>query len=1027
MRAVKPILTLVLVCSYPAFAASYSTNFPLTENPISEGGKWINGNTVGLKWSNVSTTPGLAIGSDAGTGAYDDATALLTGTWGPDQTVQATLYDFNPNNGIFEEVELRLRSSLSANSCTGYEIMFSCKTNGNQYIEVARWNGPFQSYAIIGGANNPPILKTGDVLKASIVGNVITAWVNGVQVLQCTDSTYANGSPGIGYNGGCTGFYSNFGFTSFSATDGTSLPPAITTQPASQTVSSGQTATFNVVATGTAPLSYQWQKNGANITGATSASYTTPAATTADSGSTFRVIVSNSLGSVTSNSATLTVTPPDSTPPSVPTNLTASAASSTQVNLSWSASTDNVGVAGYKIFRGGAQIATSVTNSYSDTGLSATTTYTYTVSAYDLAGNNSAQSSAASATTPAGQSWAFVQGNSANSAAAANAITFNTTTKAGDLLVVEVNWINSANFVSIADSQGNVFTQIGTEQNSTGVGVKARLYYAKNIKGGADTVTTTISGTVAYHELYIQEYSGLDTVNPLDGFSVNFSSGSSFTSNNVTTTASNDLLFGSEIDSGKGTAASGWSVRSTLDGDVAADRNASLAGSYTFTGTSSGAAVTWIAAFKQAGGSSITPPAITAQPANVTVTAGQSATFSVTATGTAPLAYQWQKNGTNITGATSSSYTTPATTNADNSSIFRVVVSNAGGSVTSNAATLTVNNVVPAITSPASASPSSQIVGQSIMFSAAASDSDGDTLTYSWNFGDSTTASGASKLHSYGTAGTYTATVTISDGHGGSITSSVTVTVLAATAVNSGGGAVGAFSADQGFAGGSTYATSSAINTSGVTNPAPQAVYQSERYGNFTYTFSSLTAGASYTVRLHFAEIWWSAAGKRVFNVAINGQQVLSNFDIYATAGGKFIAIVKEFAATASASGQIVIKYSTVVDNAKSSGIEVLSAGAPAVAASAVSAPTDSSIEGIDLGTAQVGHLFKIKLDAPEGGKKAKLSWVVVDRSQLPPGVTVKGGFIGGRPRKSGSYTFQLQIKGKSNSATNTYTLTITP
>ena len=115
---------------------------------------------------------------------------------GPDQTAQGTLYTVNPNNGIYEEVELRLRSSMSAHSCTGYEIMFSCKTDGNQYISVARWNGPFQSYTMIGGANNPPVLKTGDVLKASIVGNVITAWVNGVQVLQCTDSTYTSGNPG---------------------------------------------------------------------------------------------------------------------------------------------------------------------------------------------------------------------------------------------------------------------------------------------------------------------------------------------------------------------------------------------------------------------------------------------------------------------------------------------------------------------------------------------------------------------------------------------------------------------------------------------------------------------------------------------------------------------------------------------------------------------------------------------------------------------------------------------------------------
>lgn len=92
-------------------------------------------------------------------------------------------------------------------------------------------------------------------------------------------------------------------------TGGTSTPqaPTITTQPASETVAAGQTATFTVAASGTAPLTYQWQKNGSNISGAASASYTTPATTSADSGSMFLVTISNSAGTVKSNSATLTV------------------------------------------------------------------------------------------------------------------------------------------------------------------------------------------------------------------------------------------------------------------------------------------------------------------------------------------------------------------------------------------------------------------------------------------------------------------------------------------------------------------------------------------------------------------------------------------------------------------------------------------------------------------------------------------------------------------------------------------------
>src|SRR3989442_4157977 len=99
---------------------------------------------------------------------------------------------------------------------------------------------------------------------------------------------------------GCGG-YSNPG-----SVNGTGAP-YITAQPVNQTVTAGQTATFSVTAAGTAPLAYQWQKNGADISGAMAASYTTPVTTTADSGEQFRVAVSNSAGSVTSMPATLTV------------------------------------------------------------------------------------------------------------------------------------------------------------------------------------------------------------------------------------------------------------------------------------------------------------------------------------------------------------------------------------------------------------------------------------------------------------------------------------------------------------------------------------------------------------------------------------------------------------------------------------------------------------------------------------------------------------------------------------------------
>ena len=123
------------------------------------------------------------------------------------------------------------------------------------------------------------------------------------------------------------------------------------------------------------------------------------------------------------------------------------------------------------------------------------------------------------------------------------------------------------------------------------------------------------------------------------------------------------------------------------------------------------------------------PPSITAQPVGVTVTAGQSATFSVGATGTPPLSYQWQLNGAAISGANSPSYTTPPTTTGNNGSVFNVVVSDVAGNIASNNATLTVTTapVAPSI----SVEPANQSVsaGQTATFAVVASGTEPSTIS----------------------------------------------------------------------------------------------------------------------------------------------------------------------------------------------------------------------------------------------------------------------------------------------------------
>jgi len=200
---------------------TYSTSFPLAENPISEGGKWISGRTAALDWADIRTSAGFAFGTEPGTVKYDDATALLAGAWRPDQTAQATVRSVNQNDKIYEEVEIRLRSSLSPHKATGYEILFRCSKTVNAYTEIVRWNGPLADFTYLKRAHGARFgVGTGDVVKATIVGDVITAYINGEQVLQATDSTYASGNPGMGfYLEQAASVNGDYGFTSFSASD----------------------------------------------------------------------------------------------------------------------------------------------------------------------------------------------------------------------------------------------------------------------------------------------------------------------------------------------------------------------------------------------------------------------------------------------------------------------------------------------------------------------------------------------------------------------------------------------------------------------------------------------------------------------------------------------------------------------------------------------------------------------------------------------------------------------------------------
>lgn len=245
----------MLLVAVPLFGRSYSTNFtspPAPESPISEQGNWINGQVNGVNWKNVNTTAGLAFGTQTGADGFADSTAILTGAWAADQSAQGVIHITAQDSGVVaEESEIRLRSGMTSTPCpgqssggcnTGYEINFSALA-GNNYVQIVRWNGPFGSFTMLSSITTT--VRNGDTVKASIAGNTITAFINGVQVLQATDATYNSTycsthpcNPGMGFylqNGSGTGTDSHFGFSSFSATDGAG--------PTRPTPPSGLTAT----------------------------------------------------------------------------------------------------------------------------------------------------------------------------------------------------------------------------------------------------------------------------------------------------------------------------------------------------------------------------------------------------------------------------------------------------------------------------------------------------------------------------------------------------------------------------------------------------------------------------------------------------------------------------------------------------------------------------------------------------------------------------------------------------------------
>ncbi|HEY3270084.1 MAG TPA: immunoglobulin domain-containing protein [Geothrix sp.] len=556
------------------------------------------------------------------------------------------------------------------------------------------------------------------------------------------------------------------------------MAPAISVQPANQTVLEGATASFTVTAAGTAPLTYQWKKGGTAITGATSASYTTPATVLADTGSSFTVTVSNAAGSVTSNAATLTVNPAPPTITTQPANVTVTAGATATFTVAATGS----GTLSYQWKKGGTAITGATSASYTtpatvlaDNGASFTVTVT---NAQGTATSNAAvltvqaapvfTTQPVGATVTAGAAVTFTAAASGNPAptfqwfkgttlltgqtAATLTIPSATLADAGSYTVVATNTLGTATSTAavLIVNQAPVFTTQPLSQTviapasvtftAAASGFPAPTYQWQ--KGGVAiagatsatfTITTTSLADAATYTCVATNSIGTTTSNgavltiqvppaittqPV-GTTVTAPASASFTVVATGTPAPTYQWQKSGVNIAGATSAT-YTIASTTLAD---------AGAYTVVVTNAAGSVTSTAAALTVNAA----PVITTQPANQSVVVGQTATFSVTATGNPTPTYQWRKGGVALAGATGSSYTTPITVIGDSGSTFDVVVTNAIGTATSAIATLTVNPapVAPGITTqPASLTVAA---GASATFSVVATGT--PTPTYQWQKG----------------------------------------------------------------------------------------------------------------------------------------------------------------------------------------------------------------------------------------------------------------------------------------------------
>src|SRR5881296_1954232 len=430
----------------------------------------------------------------------------------------------------------------------------------------------------------------------------------------------------------------------------------------------------------------------------------------------------------------------------------------------------------------------------------------------------------------------------------------------------------------------------------------------------------------------------------------------------------------------------------------------------------------------QTSGSVSTAPSITTQPASQSVTAGQMASFSVAATGTAPLNYQWRRNGAAVNGASSSTYSTPATSSSDNGGQFTVVVSNSAGSVTSSTAILTVNASIPPLQVASSQLPG----GTAASAYSATLSASGGTSPYSWSVSSGTLPTGLS-LSSSGTlsgtptvAGAFPFTVAVKDAASASASASLSINVvsippLQVTSSQLSGGTVG-----------TTY--SATLNASGGTSPYSWSVSSGTLPTGLSLSSSGTLSGTPtvagafpFTVAVKDAASASASASLSINVVSIPPLQVTSS----QLSGG---TVGTTYSATLNASGGTSPYSWSVSSGTLPTGLSLSSSGTlsgtPTVAgafpftvavkdAASASASASLSINVVSLPPLQVtssqlsggtvGTTYSATLSA--SGGTSPYSWSV-SSGTLPSGLILSSsGTLSGTPTVAGAFPFTVAVK----------------